>query len=445
MSKSFEASRSPQAAQANTAAGTSSSQVPPESTASAGAAGAAGASGLPGKGALAGVKVLELGTLIAGPFAARMLGEFGAEVIKIEDPEHGDPLRKWRKMHPDAGGTSLWWAVQARNKKSVTVNLKAPEGQAIVRKLAAQADIVVENFRPGLLERFGLGYEQLSADNPGLVMVRLSGYGQTGPYRDRPGFGAIAESMGGLRHITGYPDLPPPRIGISIGDSIAALHGVIGAMMALHHRNVNGGRGQVVDVALYEAVFNLMESVVPEYSVAGMVRERTGASLPGIVPSNTYPCADGMIVVGGNSDPIFKRLMHAIGRADLAEDPGLAHNDGRVPRTQEIDDAIGGWTRARPIDEALTVLQGADVPASRIYTVADMFQDPQFAARQMIQRYRFPDGTPIDLPNITPKLSDTPGETQWLGPALGEHTDEVLGQLGYDAGQIKTLRENKII
>ncbi|MGC7403656.1 CaiB/BaiF CoA transferase family protein [Pandoraea pneumonica] len=433
LSKPFEASVSPQAAQA----ATTSPQTPSAPTPAA--------TGLPGKGALAGVKVLELGTLIAGPFAARMLGEFGAEVIKIEDPEHGDPLRKWRKLHPDAGGTSLWWAVQARNKKSVTINLKSPEGQEIVRKLAAQADIVVENFRPGLLERFGLGYEQLSADNPGLVMVRLSGYGQTGPYRDRPGFGAIAESMGGLRHITGYPDLPPPRIGISIGDSIAALHGVIGAMMALHHRNVNGGRGQVVDVALYEAVFNLMESVVPEYSVAGMVRERTGASLPGIVPSNTYPCADGMIVVGGNSDPIFKRLMQAIGRADLAEDPGLAHNDGRVPRTQEIDDAIGNWTRARPIDEALTVLQGADVPASRIYTVADMFEDPQFAARQMIQRFKFPDGTPIDLPNITPKLSETPGETQWLGPELGAHTDEVLGQLGYDAEQIKRLRENKII
>lgn len=434
LSKPFEASVSPQAAQAAT---TASPQSPSET--------APATTGLPAKGALAGVKVLELGTLIAGPFAARMLGEFGAEVIKIEDPEHGDPLRKWRKLHPDAGGTSLWWAVQARNKKSVTINLKSPEGQEIVRKLAAQADIVVENFRPGLLERFGLGYEQLSAENPGLVMVRLSGYGQTGPYRDRPGFGAIAESMGGLRHITGYPDLPPPRIGISIGDSIAALHGVIGAMMALHHRNVNGGRGQVVDVALYEAVFNLMESVVPEYSVAGMVRERTGASLPGIVPSNTYPCADGMIVVGGNSDPIFKRLMHAIGRADLAEDPGLAHNDGRVPRTQEIDDAIGGWTRVRPIDEALAVLQGADVPASRIYTVADMFQDPQFAARQMIQRFQFPDGTPIDLPNITPKLSETPGETQWLGPELGAHTDEVLGQLGYDAEQIKRLRENKII
>ncbi|VVD89257.1 Succinyl-CoA--L-malate CoA-transferase alpha subunit [Pandoraea anhela] len=403
------------------------------------------AAGVPGFGALAGVKVLELGTLIAGPFAARMLGEFGAEVIKIEDPQHGDPLRKWRKLHPDAGGTSLWWAVQARNKKSVTINLKSPEGQEILRKLAAQADIVVENFRPGLLERFGLGYEQLCADNPGLVMVRLSGYGQTGPYRDRPGFGAIAESMGGLRHITGYPELPPPRIGISIGDSIAALHGVIGAMMALHHRNVSGGRGQVVDVALYEAVFNLMESVVPEYSVAGMVRERTGASLPGIVPSNTYPCADGMIVVGGNSDPIFKRLMHAIGRADLAEDPGLAHNDGRVPRTQEIDEAIGEWTQARAIDEALAVLQGADVPASRIYTVADMFKDPQFMARQMIQRHTFPDGTPIDLPNISPKLSETPGQTQWLGPELGAHTDEVLGQLGYDAGQIKALRENGVI
>ena len=270
-------------------------------------------------GPLAGVKVLELGTLIAGPFAARFMGEFGADVIKIEDPNGGDPLRKWRKLYPEVGGTSLWWAVQARNKKSVTVNLKAEEGKEIVRRLAKEADIVVENFRPGLLEKLGLGYDVLSADNPGLVMVRLSGYGQTGPYRDRPGFGAIAESMGGLRHITGYPDLPPPRIGISIGDSIAALHGVIGALMALHHRQVNGGRGQVVDVALYEAVFNMMESVVPEYGVYGLVRERTGASLPGIVPSNTYPCRDGSIVIGGNSDPIFKRLMNAIDRADLGE------------------------------------------------------------------------------------------------------------------------------
>ncbi|WP_186054867.1 CaiB/BaiF CoA transferase family protein [Burkholderia gladioli] len=396
-------------------------------------------------GPLAGVKVLEFGTLIAGPFAARLFAEFGADVIKVEDPSGGDPLRKWRKLYPEAGGTSLWWAVQARNKKSVTLNLKTDEGRRIAQQLASQADIVIENFRPGLLEKLGLGYEVLSADNPGLVMVRLSGYGQSGPYRDRPGFGAIAESMGGLRHITGYPELPPPRIGISIGDSIAALHGVIGAMMALHHRNMNGGKGQVVDVALYEAVFNMMESVVPEYGVYGMVRERTGASLPGIVPSNTYACADGSIVIGGNSDPIFKRLMKAIERADLADDPALAHNDGRVPRTREIDEAIAAWLAPRTIEAALAVLNAADVPASRIYSVADMFSDPQFVARQMIQRFRLPDGQEIPLPNITPKLSDTPGDTRWLGPALGEHTDEVLGGLGYEAAAIAALRERRVI
>ncbi len=396
-------------------------------------------------GPLAGVKVLEFGTLIAGPFAARLFAEFGADVIKIEDPNGGDPLRKWRKLYPEAGGTSLWWAVQARNKKSVTLNLKSDEGRRIAQQLAAEADIVIENFRPGLLEKLGLGYDVLSADNPGLVMVRLSGYGQTGPYRDRPGFGAIAESMGGLRHITGYPELPPPRIGISIGDSIAALHGVIGAMMALHHRNMNGGKGQVVDVALYEAVFNMMESVVPEYGVYGMVRERTGASLPGIVPSNTYACSDGSIVIGGNSDPIFKRLMRAIDRVDLADDPSLAHNDGRVPHTRMIDEAIAAWLAPRTIDAALEVLNAADVPAGRIYSVADMFVDPQFVARQMIGRFRLPDGREIPLPAVTPKLSDTPGDTRWLGPALGEHTDEVLGGLGYDAPAIAALREKRVI
>jgi formyl-CoA transferase len=396
-------------------------------------------------GPLAGVKVLELGTLIAGPFAARLFGEFGADVIKIEDPKGGDPLRKWRKLWPEAGGTSLWWAVQARNKKSVTVNLKAEEGKEIVRRLAKEADVVIENFRPGLLEKLGLGYDVLAKENPGLVMVRLSGYGQTGPYRDRPGFGAIAESMGGLRHITGYPDLPPPRIGISIGDSIAALHGVIGALMALHHRNMNGGSGQVVDVALYEAVFNMMESVVPEYGVYGMVRERTGASLPGIVPSNTYPCRDGSIVIGGNSDPIFKRLMTAIGRDDLANDPALAHNDGRVPRTAEIDGAIAAWLAPRSIDEALDVLNAADVPAGRIYSVADMFTDPQFIARQMIEQFRWRGEVDVALPAVTPKFSATPGETRWLGPELGEHTDEVLRSLGYDADQIATLRAQRIV
>ena len=396
-------------------------------------------------GPLAGVKVLELGTLIAGPFASRFMAEFGADVIKIEDPRGGDPLRKWRKLHPEVGGTSLWWAVQARNKKSVTVNLKAAEGRDIVLKLAAQADIVVENFRPGLLEKLGLGYAELSAHNPGLVMVRLSGYGQTGPYRDRPGFGAIAESMGGLRHITGYPDLPPPRIGISIGDSIAALHGVIGALMALHHKQVNGGKGQVVDVALYEAVFNMMESVVPEYGVYGMVRERAGASLPGIVPSNTYRCSDGSVVIGGNSDPIFKRLMFAIERPDLANDPQLEHNDGRVPRTEEIDQAIANWLAPRTLDDALAVLNAADVPAGRIFSVADMFVDPQFIARDMIKRFSLPGGQPIDLPGVTPKLSETPGGTRWLGPELGEHTDEVLGTLGYDSHEIARLHAENIV
>jgi formyl-CoA transferase len=396
-------------------------------------------------GPLAGVKVLELGTLIAGPFAARLMGEFGAEVIKIEDPNGGDPLRKWRKLYPEVGGTSLWWAVQARNKKSVTVNLKTDEGKAIVRQLAAQADIVIENFRPGLLEKLGLGYDALSLENPGLVMVRLSGYGQTGPYRDRPGFGAIAESMGGLRHITGYPDLPPPRIGISIGDSIAALHGVIGALMALHHRNMNGGKGQAVDVALYEAVFNMMESVVPEYSMYGLVRERTGASLPGIVPSNTYPCKDGSIVIGGNSDPIFRRLMLAIDRADLADDLQLTHNDGRVPRTAEIDAAISAWLADKTIDAALDVLNAADVPAGRIYSVADMFNDPQYLARDMLKRFAYRDGQHITLPNVTPQFSATPGETRWLGPELGEHTDEVLGSLGYDAHRIEQLRAAGVI
>jgi len=396
-------------------------------------------------GPLAGVKVLELGTLIAGPFAARFLAEFGAEVIKIEDPKGGDPLRKWRKLYPEEGGTSLWWAVQARNKKSVTINLKTEAGREIVRKLAARADIVIENFRPGLLEKLGLGYDVLSANNPGLVMVRLSGYGQTGPYRDRPGFGSIAEAMGGLRHITGYPDLPPPRIGISIGDSIASLHGVIGALMALHHRQANGGRGQVVDVALYEAVFNMMESVVPEYGVYGMVRERTGASLPGIVPSNTYHCKDGSIVIGGNSDPIFKRLMIAVERQDLADDPTLAQNDGRVARTAEIDAAIAHWLSSRTLDQALTVLNAADVPVGRIFSVADMFADPQFLARDMIKRFKLPDGQSIDLPGVTPKLSETPGGTRWLGPELGEHTDEVLLSLGYGGDEIAGMRAEQII
>ena len=407
-------------------------------------------------GPLAGIKVLELGTLIAGPFCARLLGEFGADVIKIESPQGGDPIRQWRVLKD---GNSLWWSVQSRNKKSVTLNMKDPRAQDIARRLALDADIVIENYRPGVIEKWGLGFEQLKAINPALIMVRLSGYGQTGPMRDAPGFGAIGESMGGIRYVSGHPDRPPVRIGISIGDSIASLHGAMGALMALRHRDVTGGRwngqtgaackagqGQMVDVALYEAVFNMMESLVPEYDHAGVIRERTGGALPGIVPSNTYTTAEGEnIVIAGNGDAIFKRLMSAIGRGDLANDPQLANNAGRVPRTQEIDDAIQRWCSNQSIDTALAILQGADVPVSKIYSVRDMLRDPQFLARRMFEQHLFKDGTPIKLPAVTPKLSETPGGTRWIGPALGEHTDEVLASLGYSAEQIAALRSQGVL
>jgi formyl-CoA transferase len=356
-------------------------------------------------------------------------------------------------------GTSLWWTVQARNKKSVTLNMKEARGQEIARRLALEADIIIENYRPGVLEKWGIGYEALKAINPAAIMVRLSGYGQTGPMKDLPGFGAIGESMGGLRYVSGHPDRPPVRIGISIGDSVAALHGVIGAMMALRHRDATGGRwngkegaecvagqGQMVDVALYEAVFNMMESLVPEYDHAGVVRERTGGALPGIVPSNTYTTGDGEnIVIAGNGDAIFKRLMLAIGRDDMANDPSLARNDGRVPRTAEIDDAIQAWCAGRNIDEALAALKAADVPVGKIYSVRDMMSDPQFLARRMFEQHSFADGTPIKLPAITPKLSETPGETKWLGPGLGEHTAEVLRALGYDDEHITQLKRDGVI
>ncbi|WP_076570562.1 CaiB/BaiF CoA-transferase family protein [Janthinobacterium sp. TND4EL3] len=398
-------------------------------------------------GPLMGIKVLELGTLIAGPFCARMLAEFGADVIKIESPDGGDPIRTWRVLKD---GTSLWWSVQARNKKSITLNLKMPEGRAIARQLALEADIIIENYRPGVLEKWDLGYEQLKKEKPSLIMVRLSGFGQTGPMKDLPGFGAIGESMGGLRYVSGFADRPPVRVGVSIGDSVAALHGVIGAMMALRHRDATGGRdggeGQMVDVALYESVFNLMESLVPEYDQAGVVRERTGGSLPGIVPSNTYTTGDGEnIVIAGNGDAIFKRLMLAMGRIDMAGDPQLARNDGRVARTQEIDDAIGAWCATHTIDSALAVLQAADVPAGKIYSVRDMMSDPQFLARNMFEQHHFADGTPVKLPAISPKLSATPGKTQWLGPTLGQHNDEVLASLGYDAAAIAQLKADGVV
>ena len=392
---------------------------------------------------LAGLKVLELGQLIAGPFAGKVFAEFGADVIKVEPPPDekspgGDPLRQWRLLHE---GTSLWWYVQARNKKSVTVNLRSSDGQEIVRRLARDADIVIENFRPGTLEKWGLGYDALAATNPGLIMVRLSGFGQTGPYRDQPGFGAIGESMGGMRHVTGFPDRPPVRMNVSIGDALAALHGVIGALMALHHRDQHGGKGQVVDVALYEAVFNMMESLLPDYDLFGEIRGRIGTGLTNIVPSNTYATRDGQsIVIGGNADNIYKRLMRAIDREDLGEDPALATNAGRVKRTAEIDGAIGAWCSRHDLADILVALKAADVPHGKIYTAADIANDPQYLARKMILAMKLADGTPIKLPGIVPTLSATPGSIEWVGPALGEHTDEVLQAIGYSEDDIARLR-----
>ena len=379
-------------------------------------------------GPLRGIKVLELGQLIAGPFAGKFFADFGAEVVKVEPPADdkgpgGDPIRHWRVLHD---GTSLWWHVQSRGKKSVTLNLRSPEGQAAAKKLATEADIVIENFRPGTLEKWGLGYDVLSKDNPGLLMLRISGFGQSGPMREVAGFGAIAESMGGMRYVSGFPDRPPVRMNLSIGDSIASLHGVIGVLMALHHRNQTG-EGQVIDVALYESVFNLMESTLPEYSYNGTVRERTGTNLTGIVPSNTYTSKDHVhIAIGGNGDSIFKRLAQTIGRDDWANDPVLGNNAGRATRAQEIDEGIGAWCSAHDADFLLAALAEAQVPSSKIFSIKDIAEDPQYLARGMIQSITLDDGTKLNVPGVVPKLSKTPGRVSGRGPTLGEHNREIL-------------------
>jgi formyl-CoA transferase len=394
-------------------------------------------------GALSGLKVVEMGQLIAGPFAGKTLGEFGADVIKIEAPGAGDPLRNWRLIKD---GTSVWWQVQSRNKRSIALDLRGKEGQGIAKKLIAQADVLIENFRPGTLEGWGMGYDELSQLNPGLIMLRISGYGQTGPYRDLPGFGAIGEAMGGLRHLTGEPGRVPVRCGISIGDTLAALHGTIGVLTALYHRKVNGGQGQVIDVALHEAVFNVMESLVPEYSAFGVVREPAGSALPGIAPSNAYRCGDdGVVLVAGNGDSIFRRLMTAIGRDDLGNDPALADNAGRVRRVHELDAAIEAWTLKRTTAEVLGVLGAAKVPAGRAYTAKDIVEDPHYRARDMVLEQQTRDGYTVQVPGIVPKLMGTPGRIRSSAPKLGDDSDAVLGEIGFSQQDIAALRGRKVV
>ncbi|WP_369907914.1 CaiB/BaiF CoA transferase family protein [Limnohabitans sp. Jir72] len=393
-------------------------------------------------GALKGLRVVEMGQLIAGPFSAKTLGDFGADIIKIEPPGAGDPLRNWRMLQD---GTSVWWQVQSRNKRSIAIDLRSAEGQDIARQLIAQADVLIENFRPGTLEGWGMDYETLSHTNPGLVMLRISGYGQTGPYRDLPGFGVIGEAMGGLRHLTGEPDRVPVRCGISIGDTLAALHGTIGVLMALYHRKVNEGQGQVIDVALNEAVLNVMESLVPEYSAFGTIREPAGSALPGIAPSNAYRCADGVVLIAGNGDSIFKRLMQVIGREDLGNDPELADNAGRVARVKALDSAIEAWSQSRTVVDVLEVLAQASVPAGRVYTAKDIVEDPHYRVRDMILQQQTRDGHNIEVPGIVPKLMGTPGRVRSSAPKLGDDTDAVLTELGMSAEQIRQFRDKKVV
>ena len=390
---------------------------------------------------LAKLKVIEMGQLIAGPFAAKTLADFGADVIKIEPPKVGDALRNWRLLKD---GTSVWWQVQSRNKRSLSLDLKQAEAQEIVRTLVKEADVLIENFRPGTLEGWGLDPAKLLELNPRLIVLRISGYGQTGPYRDKPGFGVVAEAMGGLRHLTAEPGRVPVRVGISIGDTLASLHGVIGILLALQERH-NSGKGQVIDIALYEAVFNCMESLLPEYSAFGEVRQAAGSALPGIAPTNAYQCADGgYVLVAGNGDSIFKRLMTVIGRDDLGNDPQLENNDGRVKRVTELDQAIGEWAKTVSTDKALEILDSVAVPAGRIYTVADIASDPHYRARENIQTIQMHDGTKLDVPGVIPKLSRTPGSIKTLAPDIGQNTDEILKSIGLTNDQVASLKERGI-
>jgi crotonobetainyl-CoA:carnitine CoA-transferase CaiB-like acyl-CoA transferase len=394
---------------------------------------------------LEGIRVLELGNIVAAPFAGKILSEFGAEVIKVEEPKNGDPLRNWRIMHKD---TSVWWYVQARNKKSITLNLRDPEGQEIVKTLIEKVDVVLENFKPGTLEKWGLGFEEMQKINPSIILTRISGYGQTGPYKEKPGFGSVAEAIGGLRYLTGYPDLPPVRVGISLGDMVAGLYAVIGTLMSLRARDVDPEKkGQVVDVALYESVFSLLEGILPEYDLAGHVRERTGSTLPGIAPSNTYECADGKhVVIGGNGDKIFQRLMTAIGREDIALNPKYGSNQGRADDVTFIDATIEEWTKQHPLKEVQRILDEVSVPVGPIYSIQEIAEDEHYKAREMLREVDLPDGSKVLVPGIVPKLSGTPGDIDWNGPSHGEHNEEIYTEfMNFSFEDFKRLKEQGIV
>ena len=393
--------------------------------------------------ALGDLRVIEMGQLLAGPFCGQLLADFGADVIKLEPPGQGDPMREWGREK--AGGQSLWWPVVARGKRSVTLDLRHPDGQAIARRLIGEADILIENFRPGTLERWGLSPDSLRADNPGLIVVRVSGYGQTGPYADRPGYGAIGEAMGGLRAVIGEPDRPPARAGISIGDTLAAIFACVGTLVALHHRD-NTGRGQVVDSALYEAVLGVMESLIPEFAITDYVRPRTGSILPNVAPANAYPTADGREhLISGNQDTVWRRLAEAMGRPELGEDERFATHNARGANQAELDALIGDWTATLTAADLEALLNEFAVPNGRIFTAPDMLADPHFAAREAIVRLAHPLIGEFPMQNVAPKLSDTPGEVRWVGPELGEHTDEVLAEvLDLKPDELSSLRERGV-
>lgn len=394
---------------------------------------------------LDGVRVVEMGSLLAGPFCGQLLADFGAEVIKVEAPGKGDPMREWGRHRKE--GRTLWWPIIARNKKSVTLNLREEEGQDLARRLVAEADVLVENFRPGTMERWGLGYARLSEMNPGLVMVRVSGYGQTGPYRKRAGFGAIGEAMGGIRHVTGFPDQAPPRTGISLGDSLAATFGALGALTALYHRDAHGGRGQVVDIGIYEAVLALMESTIPEYELTGQVRGRTGTVLPFVAPSNIYPTKDeDYVLIAGNADTVFARLVEALDHPEWAEDERFATHHARGENMEKLDAMISDWSRDRTVEEVLDAMEEAGVPAGKVFTAEDMLSDPHYAARENVIRVEDPDIGEFPMQNVVPRLSETPGAVRWTGPRLGEHNDEVYGKvLELDDDERQSLRERGTI